>query len=271
MLNPNNTLRGWLSTAAVISAALVLYLVTALIGAAVTGSSVAGAALSNAALFVAGVFWMRSERGRHTTGLQVGLRRAYGRGKGFWGLVVAAVAFSWLAGQTASSWIYSYAGSAGFDTHARTMDSAPVLLVLLVVLVLAPMGEEMLMRGVAYARVRRHLPPLAAALITSGIFSLMHLNLVQILVTLPLGLVLAAVYEQTGRITPVVLIHAVFNLLSVVVPVQFVSGLSSLTFVLLSGVVLALILVRLYKSLTTAPEGASEPLSASAGTPEPAR
>ena len=80
MLNPNNTLRGWLSTAAVISAALVLYLVTALIGAAVTGSSVAGAALSNAALFVAGVFWMRSERGRHTTGLLLGLRRASGRG-----------------------------------------------------------------------------------------------------------------------------------------------------------------------------------------------
>lgn len=256
MSNPNNTLRGWSSTAAVIVGALALYVSTALIATLLSGSSMVGAVVSNAALFTAGLFWMRSKWHREGTVIPVRKRGNHGRGTGFWALVLIALLFCWLVGQATSVWLYSLVGSPNFDEHASTKAGAPVLLMLLVVLVLAPIGEEMLMRGLVYSRLRRHVPPLVAAVLTTGVFSLMHLNLVQIAVTLPLGLLLAAVYEQTGRLAPAILIHVVFNLFSVIVPPALVVSFASLTFVLLGGVVLGLLLARLYRPLATAkPEG----------------
>lgn len=235
-----------LHTAGVLAAGLALYVGLALIGTLLSGSTVTGAAVSNAGIFAAGLFWLRAQPRRDGSEGPAVDRGALGRRRRFWALVAASLAFCWLVGQAASAWLYSLVGSPGFDQHTAAKAGAPVPLMLLVALVLAPMGEEMLMRGVAYSQLRRHMPPLAAALATSAAFSLLHLNLVQIVVTLPLGLLLAAVYEQTGRLGPVVLIHVVFNLLSVLVPVALVNSLGSLAFVLVGGSVLALLLVRLY-------------------------
>ncbi|MET3172925.1 UNVERIFIED_ORG: membrane protease YdiL (CAAX protease family) [Arthrobacter sp. UYCu721] len=256
MPNPNNTLRGWFTSLAVVVGALALYLSAAIIATLLSGSPMTGAVVSNAVLFTAGLLWLHSNR--HQGGSEIPVRRHGGlsRGPGFWALVSITLVFCWLVGQAAAMWLYGLVGSSDFDAHAATKAEAPVLLMLLVVMVLAPMGEEMLMRGVAYSRMRRHMPPLAAAVLSTGLFSLMHLNLVQIMVTLPLGILLAIVYEKTGRLTPVILLHAVFNLLSVVVPAALVSALSSLTFVSLGGAVLALLLVRLYRPvLSTAAPG----------------
>lgn len=252
MSNPNNTLRGWLSTAALMVGALALYVSTALIATLLSGSSMVGAVVSNAVLFTAGIFWLRSKWHYEGTEIRVRKHGDLGRGSGFWALVLVALLFCWLVGQATSVWLYSLLGSPNFDEHASTKAGAPVLVMLLVVLVLAPMGEEMLMRGLVYSRLRRHVPPLAAAVLTTGVFSLLHLNLVQIAVTLPLGLLLAAVYEQTGRLAPVILIHVVFNLFSVIVPPTLVISFSSLTFVMLGGVVLALLLAMLYRPLVPA-------------------
>jgi membrane protease YdiL (CAAX protease family) len=236
-----------LRTCGVLAGALALYVVLALAGALLSGSAVVGAAVSNAGIFAAGLFWMRTRSRRNGSAAPAGALRAPGADRRFWALTAASLAACWLVGQSASVWLYSLVGSAEFDRHAATAADAPAPLMLLVVLVLAPMGEEMLMRGLAYARLRRHMPPLAAALATSAAFSLLHLNLVQIVATLPLGLLLAAVYEQTGRLAPVVGLHAVFNLLSVLVPVAAVTSLASLAFVLLGGSVLVLLLAGLYR------------------------
>lgn len=246
MPNRSTNHRTWVRTAGVIALSLVLYAGAALAATLLSGSAVAGALASNAAAFAAGLFWLRKQPRREGSAAADSRRRASGRGWGFWALIAASLALCWLVGQASSVWLYSLVGSAGFDQHTAAKADAPVPLMLLLVLVLAPMGEEMLMRGVAYTGLRRHMPPLAAALATSAVFSLLHLNLVQIVATLPLGLLLAAVYEQTGRLAPAIGLHAVFNLLSVTVPVAMVSSLSSLTFVLLGGSGLALLLMRLY-------------------------
>lgn len=237
---------GWLRTVGVLAGALALYVSAALIATLLSGSAVVGAAVSNAAVFTAGLIWLRTQPRRDGSEGPAGVPGALGRGRRFWALAGASLVFCWLVGQASSAWLYSLVGSPEFDQHAATKAGAPVALMLLVVLILAPMGEEMLMRGIAYARLRRHLPPLAAALATSAAFSLLHLNLVQIVATLPLGLLLAAVYEQTGRLVPVIGLHIVFNLLSVIMPVALVTALGSLTFVMLGGSVLVLLLVRLY-------------------------
>jgi membrane protease YdiL (CAAX protease family) len=250
MSGPSSLRTGWLRTCSVLAGALALYVSTALIATLLSGSAVVGAAVSNAAIFAAGLFWLRAQPRRGAPESSAGNRGALGRGRRFWALVAVSLACCWLVGQAASAWLYSLVGSPEFDQHAATKAAAPVALTLVLVLALAPMGEEMLMRGIAYTRLRRHMPPLAAALATSAVFSLLHLNLVQIVATLPLGLLLAAVYEQTGRLAPVIGLHVVFNLFSVTVPAALISSLGSLAFVLLGGSALVLLLVRVYMPFT---------------------
>ncbi|MFJ2662538.1 CPBP family intramembrane glutamic endopeptidase [Arthrobacter koreensis] len=237
-----HTLHGWLATASIILTSLALFGGTAVAAGQLLGSPVAGAVVANAVMFTAGMIWLRSRAGSGSKGVPV--RTVPGRR--FWALAGSALVMCWLVGQAGALWVYSYTGSPGFESHSQVKQAAPVLLTLLLVLVLAPMGEEMLMRGLAYARLRRHLPPVAAALLTAGVFSLLHQNLVQILATLPLGMLLAAVYERTGRLTPVIGMHIVFNLLSVALPVNAVSSLASLAFVLVAGSVLLVLLAALY-------------------------
>lgn len=264
MSKPNNALKVWLRTLAVIIGALMLYLVTALMAGTISGSPVVGAVASNTVVFVAGLVWLRSVGHRSASGVGAPARSGLAdRAPGFWILVMVALVFCWLVGQAASVWLYSLMGSPSFDGHATARAEVPALVMLLVVLVLAPMGEEMLMRGVIYSRLRVHLPPLAAAVLTTGVFSLMHLNLVQIAATLPLGLLLAVVYEHTGRLAPVIVMHVVFNLASTVVPAAGVVAFSSLTFVLLGGVVLGLLLARLYRSAGSDTATRSSPAEAS--------
>ncbi|GAB5079731.1 CPBP family intramembrane glutamic endopeptidase [Arthrobacter sp. AD-310] len=247
MPNPINTPRGWLSSLAVITGALILYLGAALAAGLLSGSPAIGSAAANAVLFAAGLLWRRWTR-QAGDGLP-GDSSSAARRPGFWPLVLTSLVLCWLVGQTAAVWLYGLLGSRNFDEYASAKAGTPVLLMLLVALVLAPLGEEMLMRGVVYPRLRFHTRPLAAAALSSAVFSLMHLNLVQIAATVPLGFLLAAVYEQTGRLTPGVLMHAAFNVVSMVVPPAFVSGFSSLTFVMLGGAVLVLLLIRLYTPL----------------------
>lgn len=252
MSNTRKTLKSWLPTVVIIGSALVLYLGTVVITMAFGGTPVVVAIISNAVLFVAGSFWLRSRWQRANSVVPVRKRGDHALGSRFWAFVVLTLLVCWLVGQASSAWIYSLTGSSNFDAHVAAENRAPLVLMLVVVLVLAPMGEEMLMRGIAYPQLRKHMPPLAAAAVTAGLFSLMHLNLVQIAVTLPLGFLLALVYERTGRLAPVVLLHVLFNLMSAVVPVGFVLGFASLTFVMLGGVAVVLLLAWLYRPVLSA-------------------
>lgn len=246
-INPYNTPRGWLTSLGVIVLAFALFISALITVTTLSGSAVMGAIVANVVLVVVGMIWLRSKANRSDSPIQVRswaeLKQPY-----FWAMVGAGLVLSWLAGQSLAAWLYSYVGSANFESHVQSQNTAPVVLLLLVTLVLAPAGEEVLMRGVAYTQLRKHLPPVVAAVLTAGIFSLMHLNVVQIAVALPLGLLLAAVYEHTGRLLPVIVLHSIFNLAAALVSVSFVAALASLWFVLLSGTVLAVILWWLYTS-----------------------
>lgn len=244
---PANTVRGWLTTIGLIAGALALYVGSTLAASLLLGSAVAGAVAANAVVFAAGLLWLRRSRLTPGSTLRIPPGRDQSTGLGFWAFTGLCLGLCWLVGQASALWLYSFLGSPGFDSHAQTKTGAPVLLVMLLILVLAPMGEEMLVRGIAYTRLRRHLPPAGSAVITAGLFSLMHLNLVQIVLTFPLGLLLAAVYERTGRITVPIVLHIVFNALSAAVPVSVVGGFASTGLVLAGVGVLALLLVLIHQ------------------------
>ncbi|WP_105301451.1 CPBP family intramembrane glutamic endopeptidase [Anaerococcus marasmi] len=86
-------------------------------------------------------------------------------------------------------------------------------LMILSVVLLAPILEEYLFRGILFAEVKKS--PKAKIIITALTFAIYHLNLIQGLNTLFIGLVLGYIYYYRRNIKEVILVHMVNNLVAV--------------------------------------------------------
>ena len=92
-----------------------------------------------------------------------------------------------------------------------------LLLVLggILVVVVAPVAEELFFRGFFYKALRTNLSILPAALIDGALFGLIHFTTPDSLLILPilgvLGFAFCLVYERTGSLYPVIALHALNN------------------------------------------------------------
>lgn len=89
----------------------------------------------------------------------------------------------------------------------------PVLeaLVILSGVVLAPLVEELLFRGVLYQALRRNMRTGNAAFLSALVFALMHFNPALFVPYMLMGVVFALVYERSGSLLPTILVHACNN------------------------------------------------------------
>ncbi|MFB8764434.1 CPBP family intramembrane glutamic endopeptidase [Nocardiopsis alba] len=221
---------------------LALYVSVSLTVGLLTGSPVLGAVASGLVILGAVVAWRRWAHGVSST-RTVSEQALEPR---FWVFVVVGLVLCFFGGQTLAVWLYAEHGSPVFDSSQAAQGAAPVALLLFALVVAAPAGEEALMRGLVYPLLRRRWPVLASALVSSAIFAVLHGNLVQIAVTLPLGVLLAFVYEHVDRLWPVVLAHASFNLASALVPVALIEAMAMpvVFSIALTGVVLVLVAIH---------------------------
>jgi membrane protease YdiL (CAAX protease family) len=86
------------------------------------------------------------------------------------------------------------------------------------VLVLAPIAEELLMRGLVYARARTLLSPVGTIVFTALLFALAHLTPAGFgrpLSLVPLALMLGWLRWRSGRLWPCILLHAWSNLATI--------------------------------------------------------
>lgn len=86
----------------------------------------------------------------------------------------------------------------------------------LVAIVLAPLAEEILFRGILYPAIKRVGYPKLALWGTSLFFALIHFNLPTFLPLLLLALVLTWLYEKTGNLLAPITAHLTFNALNFV-------------------------------------------------------
>ena len=94
---------------------------------------------------------------------------------------------------------------------AEDFGAVPVQVLLIVIA--APISEEVCFRGMLFGGLRERLPRLAAALISALIFGGLHAT-TGISAVPPLiifGFVLALLYEKTGSIVPGILLHMLNN------------------------------------------------------------
>ena len=80
------------------------------------------------------------------------------------------------------------------------------------VVILSPIAEEILFRGLLYTRLKQGMPKLAALLISSAIFGFVHGEAIWAVAGFMGGLALAWVFESTGSLAACIIVHMVNNL-----------------------------------------------------------
>ncbi|MGE9290127.1 MAG: CPBP family intramembrane glutamic endopeptidase [Puniceicoccales bacterium] len=94
-------------------------------------------------------------------------------------------------------------------------DSVPFLLVMgVMVVITAPISEELVFRGFLYRFLRDRGPARLALIFSALLFALLHASLHSFLPLLFIGLLLAKLYEDTRDIRIPILFHLFFNLFS---------------------------------------------------------
>ena len=76
---------------------------------------------------------------------------------------------------------------------------------------IAPLGEEILFRGILYPWIKRISSPQIALWITALVFAAIHLNLAAFVPLVFLAIVLVALYEYTGNLLACIVTHMFFN------------------------------------------------------------
>ena len=84
-------------------------------------------------------------------------------------------------------------------------------LALLSTVLLIPIAEEMLFRGVIQGGVSAEYGPVRAILIAAAIFGIVHIVPQQVVAAFLAGIVLGYIYYRTGSLVPVIVIHALNN------------------------------------------------------------
>lgn len=121
----------------------------------------------------------------------------------------SAMLVGWLLEQVRPEWVQPHS----LLTALGAVSMPWKTLVVLSAVVLAPLVEELLFRGLLQSLLRKYLDhPWHAVLLTSAVFALFHLNTPQNTPALfLLSLVLGYNYERCGRLWAPILCHAVFN------------------------------------------------------------
>jgi membrane protease YdiL (CAAX protease family) len=135
---------------------------------------------------------------------QLGLRRP---GRGAWKWMLAAVG-AYLA------FALAYTAIVG-EPHQKDIaeDFGAVPVQILLIVIAAPISEEVCFRGFLFGGLRSRLPRLAAALISALIFGALHATtgISAVPPLIAFGFVLALLYEKTGSIVPGILLHMLNN------------------------------------------------------------
>lgn len=92
------------------------------------------------------------------------------------------------------------------------MTSFPAILAVgFLVIVLVPISEELLFRGLIYRNLKAFFPGWWPAIMSSLIFAAMHFNWLSLLPLFLLGAWLCLSYEKTGNIFAPIIVHGLFN------------------------------------------------------------
>jgi uncharacterized protein len=125
-------------------------------------------------------------------------------------------AFKWMAAAVGAYLLFAilYVAVVGEPEQEDIAEAfGPVPVQVLLIVIAAPISEEICFRGMLYGGLREKLPRVGAALIAGLVFGALH-ALTGISAVPPLiafGFVLCLLYEKTGSVVPGILLHMLNN------------------------------------------------------------
>lgn len=104
-----------------------------------------------------------------------------------------------------------------FNSSMEAVLSGDELMAFLVVVILAPIAEEILFRGIVFNMLSKHWSEVAAIIVSTVLFGLYHGNLMQAIYVLPIGLLLGYTAYKCKSVLPCIVIHMINNFMPCVV------------------------------------------------------
>lgn len=115
-------------------------------------------------------------------------------------------------------WFSVHISSAGMDTRADNYRSVTVFTLILFSVILAPICEEIMYRWFMYNFFKRRLHWLAAMIISSLFFGMVHMTGPHLVIGTVFGMFMCLCYELSGSCFVSILLHITYNFLSLFVP-----------------------------------------------------
>lgn len=215
--------------------------------ASVNASAVALSAVAN--LLVLLLLFLRFRKRGLDMGKELGLR-PIGRKRGTGYLVLLGIALNVFVSR-----LMALLPARLLDAYADA--SAPLLngsggILLLAVVLLGPLVEEIMFRGLLYGRFRRGMPAWCAALIASAIFGAMHGQWLWMTYAFVLGVLFCFIYERFRSLYAPLILHMTFNFANVFSALT--ASLNAAAVLTFSGALSALLLYLILR-YCGAPEG----------------
>ncbi len=85
----------------------------------------------------------------------------------------------------------------------------------LLIIIVAPIIEEIVFRGLFYKTLKKFVPFIQASIISSLIFAIIHENILSFTILFLFSLYLTWIYERTNSILYPILTHSIFNFLNI--------------------------------------------------------
>ena len=94
-----------------------------------------------------------------------------------------------------------------------TFSGQSTALIVVVLGILGPLGEELTFRGLSLRRALHSMEPWRAIVLTALFFGLFHMNMIQFLYAFPLGILFGILYYKSGKLWPPAVAHMAANLI----------------------------------------------------------
>lgn len=155
--------------------------------------------------------------------------------KDFWKMIVIGFGVFSLGNILVSILLYFLKDLPSITRTLETLDevsnfSSGFFLTFLVIVILAPITEELIFRGILFEEINRLFDYKFAILSTALLFGIYHFNILQGVNTFVMALILAIVYYYRKNILDSILIHMVNNFLALIL--TYNQNLSTLIFLI---------------------------------------
>ncbi|BEP30172.1 CPBP family intramembrane glutamic endopeptidase [Helicovermis profundi] len=98
-----------------------------------------------------------------------------------------------------------------YNDMLAVLKSQSIFITIISAVILAPITEEILFRGIIFKKLHNNINLKTAIVIQAMLFSFVHFNLAQTLPTFLLGVVLAYMYYKTNNLWVPIFIHIIYN------------------------------------------------------------